>query len=163
MIVPRTSTPARQRQRSPSTPALRTCVLGALLLLAAGRPAAAQLGRFGFNIVRMEGVIGKGDPTRMIDVVLLVGSAEIPFAVTAVRRVSPNPEEGVGVLLPLGPGTPRIRVVGEAAFVEPLAASPAITGVVLLGNLNTGQRFLELLGCSLPPAPPVNGASAPRG
>ena len=116
MIVPRTSTPARQHQRSPSPPALRTCVLGALLLLAAGRPAAAQQGRFGFNIVRMEGVIGKGDPTRMIDVVLLVGSAEIPFAVTAVRRVSPNPEEGVGVLLALGPGTPRIRVVGEAAI-----------------------------------------------
>jgi hypothetical protein len=84
--------------------------------------------------------------------ILLVGSKEIPFSVVSAQRLSGAPENGVGVLLPMGPGQPRIRAVGDDTFLRPLAAAPAGTEVTIIGNLMVGMRYLEILGLDLPPS-----------
>jgi hypothetical protein len=120
------------------------------------RRASAGIGAgagSGINLVRLTGVLGVDRaPDHIMQTVLLIGDRQIPFSVTSAQRMSGAPENGVGVLMPMGPGQPHIQVVGESAFVKPLAASPPGTPVTIIGNLITGMRYLELLGVDLPPS-----------
>jgi hypothetical protein len=122
----------------------------ALALLA---PPAAGIGAgapFGINLVRLEGVLGADRaPGHIMQTLLLVGERQIPFSVVRAQRLSGAPENGVGVLLPMGPGEPRIRVVGESAFMKPIETAPAGQSVTIIGNLIVGMRYLELMGVDL--------------
>ncbi|HZR81953.1 MAG TPA: hypothetical protein VFD92_12715 [Candidatus Binatia bacterium] len=131
---------------------------GLLAVLAALDPPAARAGigagpGFGINLVRLRGVLGADRaPGHIMQTSLLVGDKTIPFSVVSAERISGVPEDGVGVLLPMGPGQPQIRAVGEPAFIKPLEDAPPGTEVTIIGNLITGMRYLELLGVDLPPS-----------
>ena len=127
--------------------------LATILLLSTPAGAIDGGGAFGINLVRLEGVLGVRDaPTSLMDVTLLVGRREIPFSVLSARRMSGPPENGVGVLLPLGSSQPNIRLMGEPTFVDPIATAPPGTTVTLLGNLRIPTSVLELMGVDLPPS-----------
>ena len=121
------------------------------------------------RVVRMEGVLGaKALPAALLEAFLIVGRTPVPFAVTAVRRLTPSPEEGIGILMPMGPGAPRIRLIGPKRLLAALRNAPPGTPVVLLGNLDTSQRLFQVIESSLSPAAtpdiaPLSGASGPRG
>lgn len=121
------------------------------------------------DVVRIAGLLDVHDfRASMIDTFLLVGKRSIPFAVTAARRLTPSPEEGVGILMPMGPGAPRIRLIGPKRLLAPIRAAKPGTPIELLGNLDTGKRLFQVIESSLSPREteeraPVNGASAPRG
>jgi hypothetical protein len=125
----------------------------ALALSLLDAPPAAGIGGgapFGINLVRLEGVLGaERAPGHIMQTLLLVGERQIPFSVVRAQRLSGAPENGVGILLPMGPGEPRIRVVGESAFIKPIESAPAGQSVTIIGNLIVGMRYLELMGVDL--------------
>ncbi len=142
--------------------------LAVAVLLASTAATTHARGATRADVVRLEGVLGARDlPAALIGTFLLVDKTPVPLAVTAARRFTPYPEEGVGILMPMGPGAPRIRLIGPKRLLGPLRSAPAGTPVVLLGNLTTSLRLFQLIESSLTPtetpAPtPLNGASAPR-
>jgi len=144
----------------------------AIALALAGLLAAATTGHARAatrpDVVRLEGVLGARDlPAALMGTFLVVDKLPVPFAVTAARRFTPFPEEGVGILMPMGPGAPRIRLIGPKRLLGPLRTAPVGTPVVLLGNLTPSLRLFQVIESSLTPvetpAPkPLNGASTPR-
>ncbi len=139
----------------PRLRARRSLVLAAALGLglALARPQPAAAVPPGVYLVRLEGVLGvERAASSIMQATLLLDGRAIPFCVTSARRMSGPPENGVGVLLPLGTDRPRIRLIGEPSFTQALAAAPAGTPVVLLGNLLLAMSDLELMGVDLPPS-----------
>jgi hypothetical protein len=135
--------------------------VAALLALAAPLtldppPATAGIGggvAFGINLVRLRGVLGVDRaPDHIMQAILLIGDRQIPFSVVEAQRMSGAPENGVGVLMPLGPGVPRIQLLGEPCFLKPIESAVPGTPVTILGNLIVGMRTLELMGVDLPPS-----------
>ena len=141
-------------------------VLGAIGPCAGPAPA---LGSVRPGVIRLSGVLGaRSLPGAMIDAFLVLGRKSIPFAVREARRFTPDPEEGVGILMPMGPGAPRIRLIGPKRLLAGIRSAPPGTTVVLVGNLTPAQRLFQVIESSLSPPEetgpgPLNGASAPRG
>ena len=94
----------------------------------------------------------KHSPTEIMGSTLLIGEKKIPFSIQSAERISGVPEDGVGVLLPIGTSHPTLRLIGEPSFLHPIAAAPAGTTVTLIGNLNTADSYIELMGVDLPPS-----------
>jgi hypothetical protein len=147
-----------QRWREARAVARRLVLVAAAALAVAAvdrAPARAGVGggaAFGINLVRLVGVLGVDRaPNHIMETILLAGKREIPFSVIEAQKMSGAPQNGVGVLMPMGPGVPRIRVVGESAFLKPIENALPGTQVTIVGNLITGMRYLELMGVDLPP------------
>jgi hypothetical protein len=125
----------------------------AALAASASLPARAIGGGAGSNLVRMEGVLGvKHSPQAIMRSTLLLGEKRIPFSIHSVRRISGVPENGVGVLLPIGSSRPTLRLVGEPSFLDPIEAAPPGTGMTLIGDLNYANSYIVVMGVDLPPS-----------
>jgi hypothetical protein len=125
----------------------------AALAASASLPVRAIGGGAGINLVRMEGVLGvKHSPQAIMRSTLLLGEKRIPFSIHSVRRISGVPENGVGVLLPIGSSRPTLRLVGEPSFLDPIEAASPGTGMTLIGDLNYANSYIVVMGVDLPPS-----------
>jgi hypothetical protein len=136
---------------------IRFLVAGlAFAIVAEGtRPARAIGGGAGggINLIRMEGTLGvKHSPQAIMRSTLLIGGKKIPFSIHSVRRISGVPENGVGVLLPIGTSRPTLRLVGEPSFLDPIEAASPGTGMTLIGDLNYANSYIVVMGVDLPPS-----------
>jgi hypothetical protein len=98
------------------------------------------------NIVQLRGVVGVDSESAALGQLRLVhGERSIPFAVVSAQRVTGDPAEGVEVLKRLGPGTPRLLVVGAADTLAPLLDAKTGTKVDLRGVLDDADRYFQVL------------------
>jgi hypothetical protein len=104
------------------------------------------------NVIAFRGIVGVDDESAAIGQLrLLHGDRTIPFAVVSAQRLSGAPAEGVEILQRLGPGVPRLRVVGSPRTLAPLLdAKPGAT-VELRGVLDDANRYFQLLDAEDPP------------
>ena len=97
------------------------------------------------NVVEFHGVIGEEDADAAGKLVLLHGERRIDFAVAGARRLGGPPADVLQILQRLGPGTPRLQVVGPESVIAPLLRARAGTRLELRGVLDEGNRYFQLL------------------
>jgi hypothetical protein len=142
-----------RRSGSPSSVAARLAgiaLAGALAIAASAEPGAC-IGAP--NVVVLKGLVGVDDDSAAIGQLRLVnGDRSIPFAVVSAQRVTGGPAEDLEVLKRLGPGVPRVVVVGTPRALAPLLEAKPGTTVELRGVLDDSNRYLQLLDAEDPAA-----------
>ena len=139
--------------RLTARPSLLAALVATLLVASHAGRGAAIGGGVGVNLVRLVGVLGvKHSPQAIMRSTLLIGEKKIPFSIHSARRISGVPANGVGVLLPIGNSQPTLRLIGESSFLHPIEQAPAGTVMTLIGNLNTSNSYIEVMGVDLPPS-----------
>lgn len=105
------------------------------------------------NVVELSGVVDRSDAGAVGEVRLVAGGRTIAFAVLNARRLGGLPADAVQILERLGPGIPKIQVVGTSELLAPLLAAKPGETVVLRGVLDDANRYLQLLDAKELPAP----------
>lgn len=136
-----------------SRPPARLPAAVAALLLAATAVRAGPLA-----VLEISGVKAPPAPlpAAVAELELAVGASAMPLAVTGLRRLAPRPGEGPRLLAGLGPGVPRLRVVGDAGSTRALVRAPAGSSLRIRGRLDARTRQFHLLSVWV--EPPAGGS-----